>query len=432
MPNEQRNPERLDTLCLLSERSPIKSIKRAASLDFIEALELIKQEEKNKIIRLNDWFDSLENEKLQAHTLKKLIRFQRINAPGKTMRICNTIPIYQINPTIETESLAMNITSYSYGMSGLNRCKNPFCSLCNRSRAGERAHRLKQGITGAMLKKYPVYFVTFTIPRSGSIEAQKEEIKRRWKKINNLFQSIRRDRDTQVYTAKALDITFNPYVEKSRYHLHIHAVVVLSEDIEGFEEAMIRTWLNANNRDCRALKKCQDIQRVGLTSQDTQRVGRYVAKMAGLALEITYGQKKESKSKASWSLSEIMLQKRHDGRKLGLDKAKEIYTEFLEGMKRVRTLDVSKNWNDLFEDTEAKEDPMKIVIEIPVDKWQLIKNDWVLIAEKIQFEVFQNSNLASGQPDQMRINKIIEEAEEFIDNLERRKDIMWFLQTQFE
>lgn len=429
MPNENRNRRALDTLCLLSETSPIESIKQSA---IHEALALIAQNDKNKIHRLNDWFDSLESEKLQAHTLKKLIRFQRINAPAKTMRICNTTPISQINPTIEKEPLAMNITSYSYGMSGLNRCKNPFCSLCNRSRAGERAHRLKQGITGAMLKKYPVYFVTFTIPRSQSIEAQKHEIKRRWKRVNNLFQSFRRDRDTEVYTAKALDVTFNPYVKTARYHLHIHAVVVLSEPVDGFEDLMIRTWLNANHKDCRASHKSQDIQRVGRTDLDTARVGRYVAKMAGLALEITYGQKKESKSKSSWSLSEIMLQKRHDGRKLGLEKATEIYSEFLAGMKRVRTLDVSRNWDDLFEDTEAEEEQVKISIEIPTDKWQLIKNDWVLIAEKIQFEIFENSYLASGQPDTLRINEIIGEAEDFIDNLERRRDIVWFLQTQFD
>jgi len=429
MPNENRNRSALDTLCLLSEKSPIETVKRSA---VHEALELIAQNDKNKIHRLNAWFDSLESEKLQAHTLKKLIRFQRINAPSKTMRICNTTPISQINPTLEKEPLAMNITSYSYGMSGLNRCKNPFCSLCNRSRAGERAHRLKQGITGAMLKKYPVYFVTFTIPRSRSIEAQKNEIKRRWKRVNNLFQSFRRDRGTEVYTAKALDVTFNPYIKTARYHLHIHAVVVLSQAVHGFEDLMIRTWINANHTGCKASHKSQDIQRVGRTDLDTSRVGRYVAKMAGLALEITHGQRKESKSQSSWSLSEMMLQERHDGRKLGLKKATEIYTEFLTGMKRVRTLDVSRNWDDLFEDTEAEEEQVKISIEVPTDKWQLIKEDWVLIAEKIQFEIFQNSTLASGQPDTLRINEIIGEAEDFIDNLERRRDIVWFLQTQFD
>ena len=429
MPNENRNPERLDTPCLLSETSPIESLKKSAVHDITERIE---KERKNKIKRLDKWFEDLEAEKLQAHTLKKLIRFQRINAPGYTMRICNTTPISVINPLIENEGVKMNITEYSYGMSGLNRCKNPFCSLCNRSRAGERAHRLRQGITGAMLKKYPVYFVTFTIPRSRSIEAQKDEIKRRWKRMNNLFQSFRRDRDTQVFTAKALDITFNPYVKTARYHLHIHAIVVLSQDIPDFEDLAVRTWLNANHRDCKASHKSQDIQRVGLTSKDRRRVGRYVAKMAGLALEITHGQRKEAKSKNSWTLSEIMQQERHDGRKLGLEKAKEIYQEFLNGMYRVRTLDVSRNWNTLFEDTEAEEEQYKISIEIPLDKWFMLREDWVLIAEKIQFEIFQNSLLYNGKPDHLRVYQVLKEARDFIDNLERRRDIVWFLQTQFD
>jgi len=429
MPNEIQHRRALDTLCLLSEKSPIETIKQS---EIHKALALIEENNKNKINRLNDWFDSLESETMQAHTLKKLIRFQRINAPSKTMRICNTTPISQINPNLDLEPLAMNISEYSYGMSGLNRCKNPFCSLCNRSRAGERAHRLKQGITGAMLKRYPVYFVTFTIPRSGNIEGQKEEIKRRWKRMNNLFQSFRRYNDTEVYTAKALDVTFNPYVKTSRYHLHIHAIVILSKEIENASDLMIRTWLNGNTKDCKASHKSQDIQRVGRTDLDTSRVGRYVAKMAGLALEITYGQKKESKSSHSWSLSEIMLQKRHDGKELGLLKAAEIYNEFLAGIKRVRTLDVSRNWDDLFIDTEAEEEQRTYSIEIPDSKWQLIKTDWVLIAEKIQFEIFQNSYLASGQIDIQRVNEILTAAEDFIENLERRKDIQWFLYTQFE
>jgi len=429
MPNENRNRSALDTQCLLSESNIKESFRKSAVHDIVERIE---KERKNKIKRLDKWFDDLEGEKLQAHTLKKLIRFQRINAPSKTMRICNTTPISLINPLIENEGVKMNITEYSYGMSGLNRCKNPFCSMCNRSRAGERAHRLKQGITGAMLKKYPVYFVTFTIPRSQNIEAQKEEIKRRWKRMNNLFQSFRRDRDIQVYTAKALDITFNPYVKTARYHLHIHGIVVLSEDIEVVDELMVRTWLNANHRDCKASHKSQDIQRVGLTSKDRRRVGRYVAKMAGLALEITHGQRKEAKSKNSWSLSEIMQQERHDGRKLGLEKAKEIYSEFLAGMKRVRTLDVSRNWDDLFQDTEAEKEQVKISIEIEPLKWYKVREDWVLIAEKIQFEIFQNSFLYNGETDHLRVYKVLKEARHFIDNLERKEDIIWFLQTQFD
>lgn len=430
MPNENRNRSALDTLCL-------KSVNASGDVfgfnPIHEAYKAIEAERSAKLERLNAWFDELEESKLSAHTLKKLVRWQRINAPSKTMRTCNTTPISQINPNIEAEPLTMNLTEYSYSMSGLNRCKNPFCSLCSRSRAGERAHRLKQGILGAMLKNYKVYFVTFTIPRSQSIEAQKIQVQKRWKRLNNLFQSWRRYENSEVYTAKALDITFNPYVKTARYHLHIHGIVITEKKIDNAEDRMIRAWLGGNDKDFRATYKAQDIQQVGKTLQDTNKVGRYVAKMAGLALEITHGQAKEAKSKNSWTLSEIMLQKRHDERTLHFSKAEEIYREFLSGMKKVRTLDVSRNWDDLFIDTEIEENELQqYQIEIPIDRWQLLKSDWVLIAEKVQFEIFQNSFLAGGSIDHIRINQILEDVENMIENLERRKDIIWILQTVWE
>lgn len=427
MPNENRNPKGLDTLCLLSESPPIESVFQS---EFYRAMETIRKNQLVKNNLLNQYFENLESESLDSHTIKKLVQFQRANAPSKTMRICNTTPIESINPDIEIP-LTMKISEYGYGMSGLNRCKNPFCPMCSKSRAGERAHRLKQGIMGAQLRGYGVYFVTLTIPRSGSIKSQRDELRRRWKRCNNLFQ-LWRTQGAETYTARALDVTFNPYRKDYRYHMHIHAIVIVSQAVERVEERIKDTWIASNTKDCKALYKCQDVQKVGATSTDTNRVGRYVAKMAGLAREITHGQKKDAKATQSITLTEMMLATRHNGKSLNRSRCIDIYTDFMQGMKRVNTLNVSRNWNDLFIGTDAEEEYKPYQIPIPTSKWALLKNDWFAIGEKLHLELFERSTMENGFVNQSRVNQILEDAEEFLSTVERRKDIKWFLYQTWE
>jgi hypothetical protein len=127
-----------------------------------------------------------------------------------------------------------------------------------------------------------------------------------------------------------------------------------------------------------------------------------------------------------------MLGYTHDDRILHSERCIEIYQEFLEGMKRTNTLTISRNWKNLFEE-EEEEKPYTVEIEIPVACWNLIKNDWFYIAEKVQFEIFQNSVYSEGEIlDQCRINRVIDTVEEFLDRITTKKEIFAFCTEPIE
>ena len=306
--------------------------------------------------------------------------------------------------------------------------------MCSRSRAGERAHKLKNGIIYAQTTGKHIYFVTLTIPRHKDIAFQLKEIRRRWGAINNMCSHLKRDYECNIYKARALDVTFNPVFKSQRYHLHVHAIIITDVEIDGIEDKIARTWINQNTPDCKAQFNCQDVQKVKRAMADSNRVGKYVAKMAGLANEITHGQMKESKSHSSVTLSELMLQRTNDSRTLHLGKCIEIYTEFLLGMKRVRTLNISRNWKDLKpEILEEMEEPFTVELEIPTYFWPLLKSNWFYIAEKVQFEVFQNSFYGGTKTfDMHRVNQVVADIEDMILEIWDSKDVFDIACWQFD
>jgi len=419
----------LDTLCLKSERGLVEMLERPAYLDALEQIAIQKKEQES---RFNDFIDRVCDKDLDSDTLKKLVKFQRAYAPSKSMRTCNTTPIVNLQKDSDTPiPLEMRVNEYGYSMRGLNRCKNGFCPLCVKAKAGERAHRIKDGIQAAQIKNHAIYFVTLTLPRAASIEFQVSEIRRRWKRLNNLFQSFRSAGN--VYTARALDVTFNPYHKASRYHVHVHAIVITETEIEDIERRIVDTWIAANTKDARCSYKAQRVDRVRNTGKDAARVGKYVAKMAGLANEITQGQAKRAKGTQSVTLRDLMLQQKPNGTKLKRARCVEIYNEFLAGMHRVRTIDVSRNWDDLTKDIEAaeEEEAREYTIEIDPQKWALIKNDWFYIAEKVQFEIFTRGYHAGGAVDKSRVNEVLEAAQILVNEIQDTSEIEFFLLTEF-
>jgi hypothetical protein len=365
-----------------------------------------------------DYLKGFEHKTLPSFKIKKLVEFQRKNSPLQSMRQCHTKPIYCFNPSDKTENITLRINEHGYRASGLNRCKNPYCPLCSKAKAGERFHRLRDGLTGARAKKYPIYFVSLTIPRDKSIEKQIQELRIRWKGLQNSFTYLKNKKGIEVFTSKALDVTFNPRFNNHRYHLHIHAIVILSEEIgdDLFDQIVRKKWLKFNHSTCSASKKYGvDVQRVLNTPDDRDRVGRYVSKMAGLAMEITSQTTKYTKSINSITLVELMLNEKSDGTKLNPAKCQLIYQEFLDGMYRTNTLNISRNWNSLMvQDDEPDEDFEEIEIQIHVENWHHIRHYWFMIAEKIQHEIFLVPESIKKRP--FRYQKIIGMATAFLNS----------------
>ncbi|MAB40252.1 MAG: hypothetical protein CL525_14310 [Aequorivita sp.] len=433
MPNEIKTttPDRLDNTCLTFTQGFNDKLYKSELHRAMETIHRHKTEQKQKY---NDYIDSLVNGSTKSTHLRTLVNFQRVNAPNKTMRECNTTPIAVIRNDID-HKITMRVNEYAYSMGGLNRCKNPFCVMCSKSRAGERAHRIKQGIEGAFSKGLGVYFVTFTIPRQKSIQTARKEVTERWKNMSKLFTRWKRQTGLKTHYARALDVTFKKYQYHQRYHLHIHAVIVLDDvglldyynrDLEPkqqhtIESLLVNQWLGLNRVGMRCRTVSQDVQKVTNSLQDTGRVSRYCGKMAGLALEVSNGTMKKSNSNST--LSDLMIE--------NTPKSIEIYREYLQGMKKARTLQFSRYWDDLIDD-EEREDLESFEINIPLDKWAIVSTLWIEIADKLQFELFTMSMNSQGETDVYRQNQVIKEIEWFLDNADSREFIELFLTVSFD
>jgi aromatic ring-cleaving dioxygenase len=435
MPNEIKppSPDRLDNVCLTPTQSPVQSLYTS---EYIKAMAKIEERKMEKSRDFSNYIQKLERSSTKAIHLKTLLKFQRENAPNKTMRECNTIPIACIrkDQSPKENPITLKVNEYAYSMSGLNRCKNPFCVMCSKSRAGERANRIKQGIQGAFNAGLGVYFVTFTIPRQKSITTARKEVTERWKNMTKLFTRWKRKIGIRTHYARALDVTFKKYKYHQRYHLHIHAVIVLDDVAilnhcntdsnpkeHTIKSLLINQWMGLNRVGMNCKEVSQDVQKVTNSIKDTAKVSKYCGKMAGLALEISNGTMKKSGS--SSSLSDLMLD--------NTPKTIEIYQEYLRGMKKARTLQFSRYWDELIDDEEG-EDLETFEIDIPLDKWKIVEPIWLDLADKLQFELFKMSKNASGETDVYRQYQIIKEIRWFLDNADTTEFLELFLTTSFD
>ena len=415
-----------NNICLSSGTGQKQNLFSVHSDAMIGAYKSIQNEKISKNHRLKKFIDEIENQTSDADKFKSLFKLQRRYAHTKTMRNCMTMPIAIVNQSACTQGVnpSIKVNEYSYSLGGLNRCKNAYCVGCTRSRIGKRSSRIKQGIIKAQTSGFTVLFVTLTIPRTSTILNAKEQIRQRWRAVNRCFDDMRSQGKT-VYYAKALDVTFNPYQDRHRYHLHVHAVVVIDGYTKDDNNNIIDAWLS-QNKDTKALHKAQKIDIVNQNQTDTLKVSRYIAKMAGLGLEIASKAKEQTKSPLSISLFDLLM---------GCDnkpKYRKIYSEFLKGMKRVNTLNFSKNWKDLEEEEEDMYN--ETVYNIPVAKWQIVKPIAWQLAQKLQMETYQNqyTNDKKTHVDYDRLDAIRKVWDDCINNAQTTEDIELFLYVMFD
>lgn len=416
-----------NNICLLSDKDKNQNLFSVHSDAMKAAFDSIRFEQISKKHRTEKFIGEIEKQVADSDKFKRLFTLQRRYAHTKTMRQCMTIPIAIVNQSACAQGVrpSIKVNEYSYSLGGLNRCKNAYCVGCTRSRIGKRSSRIKQGIIKAQEDGYTVLFVTLTIPRQPKIANAKEQIRQRWRAVNRSFDDMRLQGKT-VYYAKALDVTFNPYQDRNRYHLHVHAVVVIDGYTDDDNNSIIDAWLSQNTKDTKALHKAQKIDIVNKNETDTLKVSRYIAKMAGLGLEIASKAKEQTKSPLSISLFDLLTGCENK------PKYRKIYTEFLQGMKRVNTLNFSKNWADLEEEEEKIFD--ETVYNVPVEKWQIVKPIAWQLAQKLQMETYQNSftNDKKTHVDYDRLDAIKKVWDDCINNAQDTEDIEIFLYTLFD
>lgn len=363
MPNERKSP--LDNSCLTSEY---------LKLNLYIAGELAKIEEHRK---------EMEKERKEigkiladAQARHDLMGIQRELSPKKSMRACMTTPITRLNAGA-VMPITMQISQHGYSVSGLGMCKNGFCVMCSRMKSKERAENIMAGLERIAGKKY---FVTLTIPRQSDIKTARKEIQRRWQRVQNRLEYVT---DSNFEFCKALDITFS--YTKETYHLHLHVIAILPHGVD--PSCISETWIRAND-DISAQEQCQKIETVKTKS----KLSKYVAKMCGLALEISCNYSKtQTKTKESITLAKLM-----QDAGAGDKRAIKIYQNFLCAMSRCKTITFSEKWKSKIKETAeepAPEDEKKHILYIPITWWRVVKNKIIHIGEKLFYAYKKNTEI---------------------------------------
>ena len=342
--------------------------------------ELLKEFEKKRLER-ESFFKVFEAGKERSD----LLTFQREHSPIKTMRSCSSIPVAVINKQGLNVPINLHINGFGWSFSGLNLCENPFCVVCSRKKAKERAERIHDGLTGCHSQQGKAYFLTFTIPRQNDIKEAIKNVRRRWKKVQEKIQyRFRTLKGLRVSFVKALDITFSEYASKGVYHLHIHAVLMIERGhLESEVQDILKDWVEANKENM--LIKANDKGQYCEPIKNLEKLSKYVSKMAGLGLELASQQTKQGKSSHSLSLVQVM----EKGSK-GSERCLNIYKDFLTAMKGARTIDFTRNWDEWItpaSEEEQEDTKEEYSLNIPVCWWLSFSfKEWSLIAERLYLQ----------------------------------------------
>ena len=312
-----------------------------------------------------------------------LMDFQRQQSPIKGMRKCALYTIAEgvqskigtvkkdgsIFTAEQVPDVELSLSEYGYSFSGLQTCKNPSCVNCSRAISMQRAERIQKVLTATSSREWTRLFLTFTIPRQDCPRAAAKEIQRRWKRLQDRIQYRYRRDGQRVEFAKALDVTFRlrTYGRKKTYHVHLHIVMVIEgrHSIEEIDADLIRVWL-AEQKDveCQPTERGQYIEEI----KDNQALSKYVAKMAGLGLELMSSRTKTGKDDESLALPQLM-QAANEGNK----RARFVYREYLEGMRKLRTCSFSNGWDEL-KLPESEGEPDRNTITIPPKWWRVMRD----------------------------------------------------------
>lgn len=355
----------------------------------------------------------------QLRTRRKMLSYQRANAPRLAMATCRTVPIpYEANGG----KTQLWLSPSGYGWCGMMTCDCPWCLICSRKRIFERSARITAGLGQCHLNleggPKKAYFVTLTIPRSSDIQGQLGAISRGWKKVQDVLDySVRKKGTAQYWTCRALDVTFRPNT-RAVYHTHLHCIIMtdIRKDAAWVDAQIGKAWLKSNPD---ALKQCQHVEEVR-----SQGIGRYCAKLAGLGMELSAGIKKAGRGR-SMSFAQLVQagMLRNDYSKMHID---PIYVEFLEAMKGKRSMTFSRNWTwQPPEDEESEKRPEELALIVPLT-WR----DAVLKRlDTIGRYAWQDSTMATGSHLTDLRNLIEESEDEELVDLDMHGELINWIDT---
>jgi len=327
-----------------------------------------------------------------------LMSIQRRIAPTISMRSCSLYPISNLvktdneginringhivkNPIPE---ITINVSEYGSSISGLQTCDNAFCVNCSRKRSMERSEIIEKGLKHTDDLGWSQYFVTLTIKRQPSARRAVQDLQHRWRKVTKALNYKYKKKENRIVEyVRAVDVTFKPHLQYYSeidhgniggqsgnieiiemgecYHVHLHTIIVIEGSINEseFNKLIKKNWQSGGRYGIKTDKRGQDIRRI----ENIKTQSKYVAKQAGLGLELTNREKK-GWDQESLSLVDLLENSIHN------IKYEMIYKNFIKQMANVRTFQLSQGWKFLIDETieDHSEDDIK-------------KREWVISPE---------------------------------------------------
>lgn len=323
-------------------------------------------------------------------SLYKAMKIQRRFAPSKSMKWCNRKRIPADNRLRDDntpEPTCLLVDSKGARFTGLQSCDSQWCVSCMANNRQKRIDTINRGIATAHEKDFNVFFLTLTIPRSDDPRDQAHKLQSGWKALQDKLNYRLKKQGNRMFFVRAHDVTFK-LRQKNIYHQHLHNIVVIEKDfqpftefrrrkpkdmdfiiqnnfeldkkgkviVDTFERFMMLVWYDVQQKkDTDVSFLAQDVQRVGKTEEDRDTLSHYLLKFWSLGNEMACFQHKQGKKgKLVDVYNSIGFMQLLGFVDQGDKQAELIYTEFLKGVKGLRTMGKSRNWKELAPDIDEE------------------------------------------------------------------------------
>lgn len=279
------------------------------------------------------------------------MRWQRQHAPRKSMSRCGCSVANRSNgDVVYLDKTKGKPAQYN----NVGRCKSAWCVHCSTAFRSEKTQKIKLGIDSSIKNRFKVYFATFTIPKAFGMASDKfDALNGVIRKLFNLLRGKCNRASVRLWSVKSLDITISDRA-RNPLHLHTHAVIITDRELDDIREYVWKVYSREMNRlGADVSELAFDFQAVS-DEEAKNRLSSYLLKDWNHSLEheITSLNKRGSKGSKGWFEWLRSLVKRCNERQLA------IYKDFLIHAKGRRTIDFSRNFDELIALSEQEEEEL--------------------------------------------------------------------------
>jgi len=265
--------------------------------------------------------------------------------------------LYVANPQLSNSIFLDKQKGKPAHYGNIGRCRSAWCVSCSSIFRKEKTERLRKGLNAAIQNNYHTHFITFTIPKAyGQTKDKFDVLNGVIRTLLNLLRGKCKRANSALFSCKGVDLTINPDV-RDCLHLHTHSVIITENEIEGLRDYVWKTYsrlMKKNGVDVSEL--AFDFQKV---DKNTQLDSYLTKSWENLDKELTNSDKL-SKKKGSLGWFQFV-------RSMSInptDRGIAIYKDFLVQSKGRRTIDFSRNFNELIDKLEEIDEEQSLLDEL--------------------------------------------------------------------